>query len=516
MSARIVRISILLITTALCVGAWLGTFTSPASAQSGAWSGPISLGEYWFPDVAVDGSGRAHVVWSSGTTGFDSVMYAKREHDGEWSRPIDIFAEPQIASGSEATRPTLFVDGENQLHSTHRSTSVFYSQVPAGGAWVASYWRPQLEIGEGYFSRVARGEDGTLHLVFTQNLQTETCRICYHVFYVRSFDDGETWSDPLDISLELTGSAKPQLLIDSEQNLHVVWESGQGGSYGQLSDPTTVIHVASYDGGDSWSLPYKFDPARGTSTAAMARNITIGEDGNGHLIVAWWAIPEDTIFYQTSRDNGRTWSLAQPVPNVLGIWAIYQSRLDDYAMATDSDGRVHLVLAGRRTPEQTWPELIRIAWDGSGWSPPDVIAAYQDDMPEWPRIAVGLGNELHVVWFVRDAGNIFNSAAGNYRIWYSTRTVDSEAIAPVDVPMLPPPQPREVISERAAPMPTATPRIETVAVENPGPPGELVLAQNIRSENDDVLVLLMALGPALGILLATAGLFLLRRRLRRA
>ena len=516
MSARIVRVALLLVASSLLFGGWLAALALPASAQNGGWSAPMSLGEYWFPDVAVDASGRAHVVWSSGTTGFDSVMYAARTPDGEWSRPIDVFAEPQIASGSEATRPTLFVDGENQLHSTHRSTSIFYSQAPAGGAWVASYWRPQLEIGEGYFSRVARSADGVLHLIYTQNLQTETCRICYHVYYVRSFDDGESWSDPQDISLELTGSAKPQLLIDTDQNLHVVWESGMGGSYGQLSDPTTVIYVASYDGGESWSLPYKFDPARGTSTSAMARNITIGEDGNGNLIVAWWAIPEDTIYYQTSRDAGRTWSIAQPVPNVLGIWALYQSRLDDYTMATDSAGRVHLVLAGRRTAEQTWPELLRITWDGSSWSPPDVIAAYQGDMPEWPRIAVGLGNVLHVVWFVRDAENLFNSAAGNYRVWYSTRTVNSESIVPVEVPLIPPPQPRTVVNEQSAPLPTPMPRIETVPLEDPVAPCELNLSQNIRSENDEVIVLLMALAPALVILLATVTLFLLRRRSRHA
>ena len=510
------RYTPLVIAAIVAAGCWVLSLSTPAGAQSGAWSAPTSLGEYWFPDVAVDASGRVHAVWASGTTGFDAVMYAKRELGGEWSRPIDIFAEPQIAGGSEATRPTLFVDSDNQLHSTHRSTTVFYSQAPAGGAHVASYWRAQLAIGEGYFSRVARSADGALHLIYTQNLQTESCRICYHVYYVRSYDDGISWSDPQDISLELIGTAKPQLLIDSQQNLHVVWESGLGGSYGQLSDPTTVVYVGSADGGESWSLPYKFDPSRGVTTAAMARNIAIGEDGNGHLVVAWWAIPEDTIYFQTSRDAGRTWSMAQPIPNVLGIWALYQSRLDDYAMATDSAGRVHLVLVGRRAVEQTQAELIRITWDGSGWSQPDVIAAYGGDMPEWPRIAVGLGNELHVVWFVRDVGSLFNSDAGNYRVWYSTRTVDSEAIAPVDVPLIPPPQPRTVANERAAPLPTATPRIETVAVENLAEPGELVLAQDITSENDDVLVLLMALGPALAILLATVALVLLRRRWRRA
>ena len=62
--------------------------------------------------------------------------------------------------------------------------------------------------------------------------------------------------------------------------------------------------------------------------------------------------------------------------------------------------------------------------DGSSWSPPGVIAAYRGDMPEWPRIAVGLGNVLYVVWFSARCRSLFNSAAGNYRVWYSARTVN--------------------------------------------------------------------------------------------
>jgi hypothetical protein len=76
------------------------------------------------------------------------------------------------------------------VHLTYRYTTIYYSQAPAGGAGVPGYWRESFAIDEGYFSRMARDSKGVLHLVFTQNVQTASCRICYHVFYVRSTDDG--------------------------------------------------------------------------------------------------------------------------------------------------------------------------------------------------------------------------------------------------------------------------------------------------------------------------------------
>jgi hypothetical protein len=488
-----------------------GLLYGQASAQDRGWSTPVPLGAYWFPDVAADGSGRVHAVWSSGADGFDTVMYAAREDVG-WSQPADIAAMRQIAGGSEASRPALLVDNRNVLHLTYRYTSIYYSQAPAGGAGVPVFWRTPLEIDEGYFSRVVQDRQGVLHLVFTQNVQAEGCRVCYHVYYIRSVDDGLSWSDPVDISVQLTGAAKPQIIVDAQDNLHVVWESGYGGSYGQLSDPTTAMYVASYDGGDSWLQPYRFDPTRGASTDAMARNITIAEDGSGNLVVVWWAIPEDVVYYQLSRNAGRTWSQPAPIPGVLGIWALYQSRLDSYATAVDSADRVHLVMAGRRFVEQTNAELLHLIWDSSSWSPPTVIASYERDMPEWPRIAVGLGNQLHVVWFVRDAENIFNSDAGNYQVWYASSTTNSPAIASVAVPAIPPLTPIAVAATPVA-IPTPTSQIVPVSVDNAAPPGNTLLMPNLRSENDEVSLLLLSTIPVLMVvLLTTIGILLQRRR----
>jgi len=499
---------------AICLSFALLCKAESVQAQNAGWSVPTALGPYWFPDVAVDASGRVHAVWSYGGDGYDTVMYATNE-DGVWSRAIDIAAMPQIAGGSEASRPTLLITPDNIVHLTYRDTTVYYTQAPAGGAGIPAYWRKPQPIEEGYFSRLAYDSKGVLHMVYTHNVPTELCRICYHLFYVRSLDDGFTWSDPIDISVQLIGSAKPDLFIDKNDYLHVVWESGYGGSYGQLSDPTTVLYAVSRDGGDSWSAPYALDPTRGRSADSMARNVTIAEDANGHLLVVWWGIPEDVIYYQLSRDDGQSWTLPAPIPGAYGIWSVYQSRLDNYASAVDGAGRVHLVTVGRRQPEQTWAELLHRVWDGAGWSDASVIASYERDVPEWPRIAVGLGNQLHVVWFVRDAENLFNSDAGNYQVWHSMRTVNGPALAPIPISTLPLPTPETRPSfsdELIAPTPTSP--IRPVSVENFAPPTSTVVSSNIRSELDEMWVLLLSIAPVLLIVGFVVLLYRLHRSIR--
>jgi hypothetical protein len=233
----------------------------------------------------------------------------------------------------------------------------------------------------------------------------------------------------------MDGVAKPQIIVGAQNNLHVVFEAGYGGDLGQLSDPSTVMYIASHDGGDTWTTPVRLSAERGDNPKAQARNIAIGQDGEQKLIAVWWAIPEDIVYYQTSLDQGRSWSTPAPISGVVGGWSIYQSRLDDYALATDSAGHVHLVMTGRHTPSESNISLMHLEWDGLSWSSPMDIATYQGDIPEWPRIAIGNGNQLHVTWFVRDEANLFNSDTSNYKVWYAHAQSAAPYIQPVVVAM---------------------------------------------------------------------------------
>lgn len=486
----------------------LGLSVSISQGQTGSWSTPVQLSSNdtssWFPDVTVDQTGRVHVVWSSGFRAkdekagraYDTVMYTSSQDGVKWDKAVDTVAFLQRA-GSEATRPTLFMDQEGILHLTCRFTEVYYTNVPAQFASSAAAWLPKRQISTSqvaYFSRLAVDSQKRLHLIFTENVPTTDCPVCFHLFYRFSENNGLSWSSLSDISKLPTGSAKPQILIDNQDNLHVVWVAGQGGAYGQLSGPTTVKYTASYDRGKNWTAPIEF-----VAPGGEADHITIGLDSKNQLIVVWSGKMDKLVYSQISNDQGRSWSPPRPIPGVL---AGSVTALDDYAIATDSSNQLHLVLVGRTSPNQASLDVLHLVWNGSAWSAPEVVANLVGDIPEWPRIAIGNGNQLHVVWFVRDAATIWQSDIAKYKVWYARGSSASPAVTPVPWPT-PTPTLTPVIQN--APTSTPTPRPSPTATPTLDPAIARVVvsdgvAGSIYTDNDEVVMLAASLVPAIVII----------------
>jgi hypothetical protein len=467
-------------------------------------------------------------VWSAGLLDYDLVYHTAFLPDGSQLSPIEIRA--LYKTGGEATRPTLLADKTGILHMSFRDTQVYYSQVNAAQAHSAKHWGPDHSISEGYFSEMAIDSKFRIHYLFTRNVITGACQVCYHVFYVWSDDGGETWSKEVDISKGPLGSAKPQIIVDDDDNLHVVWEAGIGGGYGQLSDtdPTDVMYTSSYDNGETWGSPLQLNPSD-----MIAKSIAIQKDGRDQLVVVWWNINDDSIYYQTSMNLGRSWSLPIHLPGVLGTWNEYHARLDDYAMEVDSRGDVHLVFVGRydntpveieeeegETPKETATPtptitplpidgkarltLFHMVWSGSSWSKEEALASYVGDVPEWPRIAVGLGNQLHVVWFVRAEKDIWKGG-GDYAVYHSTKTITSPEYTPAVYPTIVP-EATAVITQEVIETPTITPVME-LPKGVPVDTGHLVY-----KEMDYISVAAFSIIP---VVIAVLLFLLLNRRFRR-
>ncbi len=483
--------------------------------QTQTWSQPIQLSETgWFPDIATDRTGQIHVVWSHSAylespdgirNGYDVVFYSHRTNGKTWSPAFDIVALPQQNLGSVyVTRPAIFIDRYGTFHMSFRDTDVHYSRSPVVLASSATNWIPPYKITadeEGYFSHLAMDSKDKLHLVFTENAPDEDCVICYHVFYRVSNNYGFDWSIRTDVSRLPTGAAKPKILIDELDNLHVVWESGRGGTLGGVLLPTKIMYATSNDGGKTFAVPKELRvPGNGS-----ALNITIGQDGDHNLIITWLNLENDRVYYQKSRDHGKTWSLPVPIPNVLGSWSLYPTRLDDYTMATDSAGNVHFVMVGRKTEDANALSLLHLVWDGFRWSPAETITTLQGDVPEWPRLAIGNGNKLHLVWFVREEAHIWSADPEHYQIWYAQRTTDAPEI---ESEVWPTKSPVITIESTEVPRPTTTPRpVVPSTTEVPISPGA---AASLLTENDEIQAIGMGLLPV-ALLLVSLIVYMRRR-----
>lgn len=294
-----------------------------------------------------------------------------------------------------------------------------------------------------------------------------------------------------------TGSAKPQLVIDPDDNIHVAWESARGGTLGRVETPAQLLYTSSLDGGVTWREPALIQMPESQGSLRVAMTI----DALGRLMIVSSAVPDNQIFASLSSDRGQTWSLPAEVSNLKGSPV---SALDNLSVATDGAGRVHLVCNCSPEVREGVYNLTHIVWDGAAWSEPDIIRQYRDDLPEWPVIAVGLGNELHVTWFVRNEAAVFDSDRGQYTIWYTHRTIDAPSVTPIPEPTLPA---------------TATaPPVAQIQVPTPRPTATQVLISGVvdpsrpYSEQDYVLLVAISILP---VLLIVTGIIVYQRVIRR-
>lgn len=477
-------------------------------AQTTRWSTPQQLSQAdlgdtsWFPDVVVDSTGHVHVVWTGIVQNYDAVFYSGRpDATTPWSSPTDIMAKiVPTGSGRAATRPALELGNAGRLHLTFRDAmdggNIYHTSVLASMADTPAKWNEPNSVDTGnqpaYYSRMAVDSAGVIHLVFSQAVPTEECLSCSQLFYQQSQDDGVNWSYPVMLSNLGMSIGTPWIFADSRDRLHAIFNSDG-----------RVHYVKSEDGGRSWSAPLNL-----TSDVPFAGNITnqsIAEDKNGNLVVVWLNILADALYFQVSQDAGATWSSPLTILQVFGAQSIYKTGLDTYSMAIDSGGDLHLLMVGRLSQDAQRLDVLHLTWNGQQWSLPEVVAEMQNgDVAEWPRIAVGLGNALHAVWFTRDRNNIFvsDSPTADYRVWYSQGLSSAPAIQPVPYPTPAPTIAPTADAPAQAFQPAATQAVDG-AVSN-------VDYQNLRTEVDDYGLLLLSGLPV--ALIFIAGYFILRRR----
>jgi len=371
----------------------------------------------------------------------------------------------------------------------------------SAGSWPATH-RVNNPGQDGYYAELAWEAPETLHAVYTAIVVSENtptpddpCPNCSDIFYRRSTNGGDTWSPLTNLSNSPTGSMKPQVAVDPEGRVFVVWEEGYDHYVGRGRATGSMVSV-SLDEGASWSTPLPLG-----ATGLIAQQPAIGFDPAGAAIVIWRSL-DDTIYYQRSADGGTTWSNPAPLPGVLAReWD--DTPFDSYRTAQDSAGRLHLVLVGRAA-SRSGTGVWHLTWNGQRWSAPDLVSA-NENYPEWPYIAIGQGNQLHVAWFERSEDDRFRSGQAGviYHVWYSSRTVDAPSVEGN-----PPPTPTPV-SPPVTPTPTVRPTLPSLGDDTLNRTRGAAAQPNL--DNNMTTLLLVSAIPAI-ILSATIWI---ARRLRK-
>ncbi len=213
----------------------------------------------------------------------------------------------------------------------------------------------------------------TLHVVAQTSVWTT---------YLRSPDNGETWTEPICPVEDFYGSRTPDI-ISSNGKLHMAFI----GRY-QSGEPTKVYTIRSSNGGRSWGEPYEVY-YNGWKYPRLA--------GTGDTLFLSCAIPGHILVF-SSYNNGESWSgpftaeseasAIDSGPNVL----YSQGRLHLVYQMSNIDDTVGIEIYYRYSDDHghTWSERIYVS------TPEGVPNHKHSQFPS--AIADSLGN-LMALWF---------------------------------------------------------------------------------------------------------------------
>jgi len=262
---------------------------------------------------------------------------------------------------------------------------------------------------------------------------------CLNIYFSSSFDDGETWTENLNITNNSTlGPYLPKIETDDVGNIYLVWgDEALGNIYFSLSSdsskswsPPVMIndipgcafspYLAVDDEGTiyvTWSdtrHDFWFDVyfARSadqgstwTSPAVRVNDYTSGFQGATDIVVhkvtpshrsiyVSWTDSRNghhEAFFSKSEDGGRTWE--ENVRASDGDWAEYSK------MAVDDSGTIHLIYWGRRPERHPSIFYTQSTDEGSTWATPNTMISPDTFSSQLEQdIAVDRYRNIYAVW----------------------------------------------------------------------------------------------------------------------
>lgn len=278
---------------------------SPVLAQDVYWSTPVKINtssnNALSPKVFTGPNGYLHTVWMeivgenwSGTT-TPGIFYSFWNGD-VWSTPVKISQD-----FGAAELPSIVVTADNTIHVTWDEdtggdgvSQVYYSSKANGSGWTTpiSLSAP-LGTTEawGWSSKITADSSNNLHAVFSFNVALSGVTDVYY----RKFSGG-SWSDPVKISGQNHTMQHSDMIIDSNNKVHVLmWDDGNASP----GDPDYAARGGIYyatDASGSWTLSERI------SALGMFPRLVI--DSTNTLHAVWYSMYLSTLEYSNKTPSG--------------------------------------------------------------------------------------------------------------------------------------------------------------------------------------------------------------------
>jgi hypothetical protein len=347
-----------------------------ASAQATAdpWAVPVNLshsGVTLNSAIVVDSDAVVHAVWQDDLANF---VYTRFDED-QWSAPettnLDRLFDLPIASESGNRSELAVHTGPNPLFIAGPGEHIFAFWItPKGRLFtsrvknigfkhVAAWDSERLITPDVVSFAVAVDELGELHLVFFRT--ADDPKNPPGIYYTRSKYSGRNWAIPMLLYespyIRKLGAGEANLSIATTgtgdaPRVYVAWDN---------RSRKEVLLTQSADGGKSWDQPALVAGPAPDSRSVGPFNIHVGANQNSVVLVWQSGEPGGTCtqIYQSSRDEGATWSDPQPM-------------IEDLLGCAESNEFVTGLPQSPESPlyflTKTQSQVFLTAWNGLQWS----------------------------------------------------------------------------------------------------------------------------------------------------
>jgi len=262
--------------------------------------------------------------------------------------------------------------------------------------------------------RLVRDSNGKYHLVF----ESGTTSGKQEIFY-RNSTDGINWSTPKRLSNGLSDGAKTSPSIYTrDNNIFVVWQKNTGSSH-------DITFHKSTDWGDNWPTSNRKVPA--TNVGANPPLPVIVSPATNQLMIVYRTATN--LSYQTSTDNGNTWSPVTSVPT-----SGTPARTPALAVTTTYSGYARTALVNANSSNGTIYYRYYKSGDSTGWAALlkdlSIIVPGSYNGHQKPSLAPSgtAGNtRLHVAWEAASTSNgervVIHRKATDWVTWPSVYSV---------------------------------------------------------------------------------------------
>ncbi len=355
-----------------------------------------SSGGSWDPSIAVDALGNAHIVWADNTdylgSGIDrDIFYKVRWANGTMGVTEIVSTDSSYTSD----RPSLAIDSQGMIHvvyENHDGTRrhVAYNSKALDGGWGASETvSTESSHFEGSWNpQIALDGEDNVHVVWRDKIEDLGGTGSWNIYY-KNKSGGASWSSTELVSSESTGvlSEDSSLAVEDDGTVHVVWNDRDT----QLSYKFRWIN-------GTWGETEEASPPEFSSKRYPS--LALDDQGTPHIV--WRGqihihTEPTNIFYNHRTEDGQ-WS------DAILVSSESVNRSDRASAAFDRSGNLHVVWHDNTDFEGSGPDydiLYKVRWKDGVWSDTRLISIDADNH-SWPRsyqkIDVDDNGVVHIVW----------------------------------------------------------------------------------------------------------------------